>query len=81
MLLDVAVLAAGFAAFGNELPPFGALLVAFIVGQLGGLIPIPGGIGGVDAGLIGALVLYGRPQSTPRWPLSPTAGCWSPCPR
>ena len=36
MLLDVAVLAAGFAAFGNELPPFGALLVAFIVGQLGG---------------------------------------------
>jgi uncharacterized membrane protein YbhN (UPF0104 family) len=35
------------------------LLVAYIVGQLGGLIPIPGGIGGVDGGLIGTLVLYG----------------------
>jgi uncharacterized membrane protein YbhN (UPF0104 family) len=59
MLLDVAVLAAGFAAFGGDVPPFGVLLVAYIVGQLGGLIPIPGGIGGVDGGLIGALVLYG----------------------
>jgi uncharacterized membrane protein YbhN (UPF0104 family) len=35
------------------------LLVAYIIGQLGSLIPIPGGIGGVDAGLIGTLVLYG----------------------
>jgi uncharacterized membrane protein YbhN (UPF0104 family) len=35
------------------------LLVAYLVGQLGSLIPIPGGIGGVDAGLIGTLVLYG----------------------
>lgn len=59
MLLDVAVLAAAFAAFGLDVPPFGALLVAYIVGQLGGLIPIPGGIGGVDGGLIGALVIYG----------------------
>lgn len=59
MLLDVAVLAAGFAAFGSDVPSFGVLLVAYIVGQLGGLIPIPGGIGGVDGGLIGALVLYG----------------------
>ena len=46
-------------AFGNDVPPVGVLLVAYIIGQLGGLIPIPGGIGGVDAGLIGTLVLYG----------------------
>ncbi len=59
MLLDVAVLAACFAAFDMALPPFGVLLVAYIVGQLGGLIPLPGGIGGVDGGLIGALVIYG----------------------
>ena len=59
MLLDVAVLAAGFAAFGSDVPPFGVLLVAYILGQLGGLIPLPGGIGGVDGGLIGVLVLYG----------------------
>ena len=56
MLLDVAVLAACFAAFGTELPTFGVLLVAYILGQLGGLIPIPGGIGG-----------YGRrPDRRPR---------------
>jgi len=59
MLLDVAVLAACFAAFDIELPPFGVLLVAYIVGQLGGLLPVPGGLGGVDGGLIGALVIYG----------------------
>ena len=41
------------------MPPAGILLVAYLVGQLGNLIPIPGGIGGVDAGLIGTLVLYG----------------------
>ena len=46
-------------AFGNDVPPVGVLLVAYIIGQLGSLIPIPGGIGGVDAGLIGTLVLYG----------------------
>jgi uncharacterized membrane protein YbhN (UPF0104 family) len=59
MLFDVAMLGACFAAFGHDVPPAGVLLVAYIVGQLGGLIPIPGGIGGVDAGLIGTLVLYG----------------------
>jgi uncharacterized membrane protein YbhN (UPF0104 family) len=59
MLFDVAMLGVCFAAFGNDVPPAGVLLVAYIVGQLGSLIPIPGGIGGVDAGLIGSLVLYG----------------------
>ncbi len=59
MLFDVAMLGACFAAFGFAIPPAGILLVAYLVGQLGNLIPIPGGIGGVDAGLIGTLVLYG----------------------
>src|SRR5690349_3973838 len=59
MLFDVAMLGVCFAAFGNDVPPVGVLLVAYIVGQLGSLIPIPGGIGGVDAGLIGTLALYG----------------------
>jgi uncharacterized membrane protein YbhN (UPF0104 family) len=59
MLFDVAMLGVCFIAFGNPVPPVGVLLVAYIIGQLGGLIPIPGGIGGVDAGLIGTLVLYG----------------------
>src|SRR6478735_8111307 len=48
MLFDVAMLGVCFAAFGNDVPPVGVLLVAYIIGQLGSLIPIPGGIGGVD---------------------------------
>jgi uncharacterized membrane protein YbhN (UPF0104 family) len=59
MLFDVAMLGVCFTAFGNDVPPAGVLLVAYIIGQLGSLIPIPGGIGGVDGGLIGTLVLYG----------------------
>jgi len=59
LLFDVAMLGVCFKAFGNEVPPAGVLLVAYLVGQLGSLIPIPGGIGGVDGGLIATLVLYG----------------------
>jgi uncharacterized membrane protein YbhN (UPF0104 family) len=59
MLFDIAVLGVCFPAFGNPLPPVDALLLAYIIGQLGGLVPLPGGIGGLDLGLIGALVLYG----------------------
>jgi uncharacterized membrane protein YbhN (UPF0104 family) len=59
MLFDLAVLGVCFPAFGHPLPPLDALLLAYIIGQLGGLVPLPGGIGGLDLGLIGALVLYG----------------------
>jgi uncharacterized membrane protein YbhN (UPF0104 family) len=60
MAFDVATLAAAFLSFG-DLPPIGALVLAYTLGQLGGLIPVPGGIGGTDGALIGALVLYGSP--------------------
>jgi uncharacterized membrane protein YbhN (UPF0104 family) len=59
LLFDVAMLGVCFKAFGNEVPAVGVLLVAYLIGQLGSLIPIPGGIGGVDGGLIGTLVIYG----------------------
>jgi uncharacterized membrane protein YbhN (UPF0104 family) len=59
MLFDIAVLALCFPAFGLPLPPLVALMLAYIIGQLGGLVPLPGGAGGLDLGLIGALVLYG----------------------
>jgi uncharacterized membrane protein YbhN (UPF0104 family) len=62
MALDVVALAAAFAAFGS-IPPFAAFVFAYVIGQLGGLIPLPGGIGGIDGGLIGALTLYGSPLS------------------
>jgi uncharacterized membrane protein YbhN (UPF0104 family) len=55
---DNAVLWASFHAFGLS-PPITVVLMGYLIGQLGGLIPIPGGVGGIDLGLIGALVAYG----------------------
>jgi len=65
MALDVAALAAAFAAIGS-VPPIGILALGYALGQLGGLIPLPGGIGGADTGVVGALVLYGvaLPEAT-----------------
>ena len=60
MAFDLLALGAAFTAIG-ALPPIGVLALAYVVGQLGGLIPLPGGIGGADGGLIAALVLYGTP--------------------
>jgi uncharacterized protein (TIRG00374 family) len=55
---DNAVLWATFHAFGLS-PPITVILMGYLLGQLGGLIPLPGGIGGIDLGLIGVLVAYG----------------------
>jgi uncharacterized membrane protein YbhN (UPF0104 family) len=57
---DIAVLGACFLAFGYS-PPLGVLVVAYLIGQLGGNVPIPGGIIGLDAGLIGTFALYHQP--------------------
>ncbi len=59
---DNAVLWATFNAFGFS-PPITVILMGYLIGQLGGLIPIPGGVGGIDLGLIGVLVAYGTPAA------------------
>ena len=62
MALDVLALAAVFAALGGGAPTFGVFVLAYAVGQLGGLVPLPGGVGGTDGGLILAFgVLGGTP--------------------
>ena len=35
-------------------PPLAIIWIGYLIGELGGLIPVPGGIGGVDLGLVGA---------------------------
>lgn len=55
---NILILWASFHAFG-EPPPTAVLIQAFFVGMLANLLPLPGGIGGVDGGMIGALVAFG----------------------
>jgi uncharacterized membrane protein YbhN (UPF0104 family) len=57
---DVMILWATFHAFG-AVPPLAIIWIGYLIGELGGLIPLPGGIGGVDLGLVAALVLYRVP--------------------
>jgi len=55
---NVAVLWASFRAFG-EAPPWGVIVMGYFVGMLANLLPLPGGVGGVDGGMIGAFVAFG----------------------
>jgi uncharacterized membrane protein YbhN (UPF0104 family) len=59
---DNAVLWASYQAVGVS-PALAIVLMGYLLGQLGGLLPIPGGLGGIDGGLIGALVVYGASAS------------------
>jgi uncharacterized membrane protein YbhN (UPF0104 family) len=60
LLFDIAVLWTTFAAVG-PLPPLAPLVIAYLAGYLANALPIPGGIGVLDSGLVGALALYGLP--------------------
>jgi putative heme transporter len=55
---DISVLWAMFHAFGYP-PPFTVILMAYFLGQLGNLLPLPGGLGGVEGGMIGAFAAFG----------------------
>lgn len=55
---QVASLWAAFRAFG-ETPSVAVVTLGFFIGMLGNLLPLPGGVGGVDGGMIGALTALG----------------------
>jgi len=55
---DISVLWAMFHAFGSP-PPFAVIVMSYFLGMLGNLLPLPGGFGGVEGGMIGALVAFG----------------------
>jgi uncharacterized protein (TIRG00374 family) len=61
---NIAVLWASFHAFGESVPK-AVLVQGFFVGMAANLLPFfPGGVGSVDAGMIGAFLAFGEPSAT-----------------
>jgi uncharacterized protein (TIRG00374 family) len=60
---DIAVLWAALHAFGHS-PPGAVLVLAYFIGTLGNVLPLPGGVGGVEGGMIGALIGFGVQAQT-----------------
>ncbi len=60
---DIATLWAAFRAFGAA-PPIAVVVMSYYVGQLANALPIPGGIGGVEGGMIGSFIAFGVNGST-----------------
>ncbi len=54
---DIGVLAACFAAAGH-VPPLTTVVLAYQIGYMSNLIPIPGNVGVLDGSLVGMFVLY-----------------------
>ncbi len=59
---DVAVLGVCFRAFGDA-PALGVIVLGYFLGHIGNLVPVPGGIGGVEGGMVGIFVACGVPLS------------------
>ena len=55
---DIGTLWASFHAFGHS-PPGAVLVIGYYIGTLGNALPLPGGIGGVEGGMIGAFLAFG----------------------
>ncbi len=55
---DISVVWAMFHAYGHA-PPFTVIWMAYFVGQFGNLLPLPGGLGGVEGAMIGAFAAFG----------------------
>jgi uncharacterized protein (TIRG00374 family) len=55
---QIGILWAAFHAFDAEVP-LAVVVQGFFVGMFANLLPLPGGVGGVDAGMIGAFALFG----------------------
>jgi uncharacterized membrane protein YbhN (UPF0104 family) len=61
---SIGVLWASFHAFGVHVP-LAVVVQGFFLGMVANLFPLaPAGVGAVDAGMIGAFVLFGIPETT-----------------
>ena len=60
---NIGILWASFHAYDIHVP-FGVVVQGFFVGMVANLFPLaPGGVGAVDAGMIGTFVLFGLPSA------------------
>ncbi len=60
---QIGILWASFEAFGGDVA-FAVLVQGFFVGMVANLLPSPaGGVGTIDAGMIGAFLLFGQPAA------------------
>ncbi|MGA2929095.1 MAG: hypothetical protein ABSG43_24520, partial [Solirubrobacteraceae bacterium] len=59
---DIATLWTGFHAFGSS-PTAAVIVMAYFVGALANALPLPGGLGGVGAGMISAFLAFGTHAS------------------
>ncbi len=57
------VISAALRAFGVELPLLQIIVINSLASFLGGMAPVPGGMGVIEAGLIGGMTAAGVPQS------------------
>jgi len=79
---NICILWASFRAFGIEVP-IAVLIQGFFLGMVANLFPLaPAGVGAVDAGMIGAFVLFGIPEETvfPAILIYRLAAFWLPIP-
>jgi uncharacterized membrane protein YbhN (UPF0104 family) len=60
LFCDIAVLWMAVHSLGYDVP-VAPLLLAYLIGYLANALPIPGGVGVLDGGLAGALILYHVP--------------------
>jgi putative heme transporter len=55
---DIATLGAAFHAVGQA-PRVAVVVLGYFVGMSANLLPLPGGVGGVESGMIGAFIAFG----------------------
>ncbi|MFL5839734.1 MAG: YbhN family protein [Thermoleophilaceae bacterium] len=76
---DIAVLWAAFHAFGAS-PPIFVITLGYFLGLIGNALPFLGSLGGVDGGMIGALVALGTiaPVTIAAVVVYRLISCWQP---
>jgi uncharacterized protein (TIRG00374 family) len=76
---QIGILWASFKAFDVDVA-LAVVVQGFFVGMFANLIPLPGGVGGVDAGMLGAFALFGVSHIFPAILLYRILAFWLPIP-